>query len=72
MSKLTGFSSDLLILQLNSEAASHDGVSASFYEKLKCGQPYEGFYAVPWREIREIFRGLKQGQFAPKVEPASQ
>lgn len=30
MSKLTGFSSDLLILQLNSEAASHDGVVRRF------------------------------------------
>ena len=60
--KLAGFSSDLLILQLNSESTPHDGQSASFYEKLKSGQRYEGFYAKPWHEVREIFESLGEGR----------
>lgn len=63
--KLAGFSSDLLILQLNSETPQHDGGAASFYETLKAGRSYEGFYAKPWQEIGEIFQSLSRGQMPP-------
>ncbi len=59
---LAGFSSDLLILQLNSETTQHDGKDESFYETLKAGRHYEGFYAKPWREICEIFNAISKGE----------
>jgi len=60
--KLAGFSSDLLILQLNSASAAHDGARGAFYETLKQGRPYDGFYAGPWREIVAIYQALRAGQ----------
>ena len=39
---VAGFSSDLLILQANSENPAHDGRQSSFYETLKRGEPYQG------------------------------
>ncbi len=60
--RLAGFSSDLLILQLNSASTPHDGRRGSFYETLKAGQPYTGFYAAPWREVLGIFQALSQGR----------
>jgi hypothetical protein len=60
--KLAGFSSDLLILQLNSASAAHDGKTGSFYETLKQGRDYDGFYAGPWREITAIYQVLRAGR----------
>lgn len=56
-----GFSADLLIIELNSETATHDG-KASFYNTLKAGKPYNGFYAKPWRDVCEIFGSLSANQ----------
>jgi hypothetical protein len=54
-----GVSSDLLILQANSENPAHDGRQASFYETVKRGEPYHGYYAVPFQEIVAIYSGLR-------------
>ncbi len=59
---MAGFSSDLLILQANSAHAAHDEVTASFYETLKRGEAYTGYYSVPWQEIVAIYSGLKDGK----------
>ncbi|MHB8969130.1 MAG: hypothetical protein ACYC3X_04175 [Pirellulaceae bacterium] len=59
---LGGFSSDLLILQANSRDPAHDGAQASFYETLKRGETYQGYYAVPWQEIAAVFRALSEGK----------
>ena len=65
--KLAGFSSDLLILQLNSASPAHDGARGAFYETLKSGRAYEGFYAGPWREIAAIYQALRAGRLpSPK------
>jgi hypothetical protein len=56
-----GFSADLLIIELNSETAIHDG-KESFYTTLKAGKPYNGFYAKPWREVCGIFQALSAGK----------
>ncbi|MBE2284877.1 MAG: hypothetical protein IAE77_15560 [Prosthecobacter sp.] len=56
-----GFSADLLIIELNSETAVHDG-EESFYTTLKAGKPYDGFYANPWRELCDIFQALSAGR----------
>jgi len=63
--KLGGFSSDLLILQLNSVSAAHDGARGAFYETLKQGRLYDGFYDGPWREIMAIYRALRAGHWPP-------
>jgi hypothetical protein len=57
---LRGFSSDLYILHENSRAAQHDGRGGSFYESLKRGEDYHGYYAAPLREIAAIFREMKE------------
>ena len=65
--RLAGFSSDLLILQLNSAHPAHDGAGGAFYETLKSGRAYDGFYAGPWREIAAIYRALRAGHLpSPK------
>jgi hypothetical protein len=56
---VAGFSSDLLILQANSANPAHDGPQASFYETLKRGKAYTGYYSVPFQEIVAIYSGLK-------------
>jgi APA family basic amino acid/polyamine antiporter len=53
-----GFSSDLLILQANSRSPAHDGAEASFYQTLKRGEVYRGYYSVPFQEIVAIFKGF--------------
>lgn len=63
--KFAGFSSDLLILQLNSASAAHDGGRGAFYETLKQGRAYAGFYAGPWREIATIYQALRAGRQPP-------
>jgi hypothetical protein len=60
--RLGGFSSDLLILQANSQNPAHDGPKGSFYETLKRGEVYRGYYSVPFREIVGIFNALKAGK----------
>lgn len=59
---LGGFSSDLLILQANSEHSAHDGRHASFYETLKRGEVYRGYYSAPLEEVAAIYRQLKAGK----------
>ncbi len=59
---LSGFSNDLLILQANSAHPSHDGTTASFYETLKRGEAYTGYYSVPLQEVVDIYSGLKDGK----------
>lgn len=66
-----GFSSDLYILQENSRSAPHDGKEGSFYECLKRGEDYGGFYAVPLREIAGIYRELRDGTGVQARTPAS-
>lgn len=60
---LAGFSSDLCILQANSYARAHDGPGASFYERLRAGQPYRGTYSAPLAEIATIYRALAAGRW---------
>lgn len=60
--KLAGFSSDLLILQLNSASQPHDGTSGAFYQTLKAGRTYDGFFAAPWNEISAIYRDMRNGR----------
>lgn len=55
---LRGFSSDLYILHENSRTAAHDGRANSFYECLKRGEDYRGFYSAPLREIAAIYAEL--------------
>jgi hypothetical protein len=64
--RLAGFSSDLLILQANSLNPVHDGPKASFYETLKRGEAYRGYYSVPFQEIVAVFNALKAGK-TPKA-----
>jgi alpha-L-fucosidase len=58
-----GFSSDLYILQENSRSAVHDGKSNSFYQTLREGKAYQGYYAAPFQEITKIYRELVKGVF---------
>ena len=59
---LGGFSSDLLILQANSEHRAHDERQGSFYETLKRGEPYRGYYARPLEEIAAIFARMQENK----------
>ncbi len=59
---LTGFSSDLFILHVNSRSAPHDGPAGAFYETLKRGEVYRGYYTASFNEIIALFRELKQGR----------
>ena len=61
--KLAGFSNDLYILNENSRSAFHDGKRKAFYQTLREGKEYGGYYAVPFREIVDIFRDLKKGRW---------
>ncbi len=63
---LAGFSSDLTILQANSVPQAHDGVRNSFYESLKRGEVYRGYYRESFAEVAAIFRGLREGK---RIEP---
>jgi len=57
--RLGGFSSDLYILQENSRSAVHDGKEKSFYECLKRGEDYRGYYGVPFQEMVTLYRELR-------------
>lgn len=57
--QLAGFSSDLYILHENSRSAAHDGRANAFYECLKRGEVYRGYYHLPWDEIAGIYRDMR-------------
>jgi hypothetical protein len=57
---LAGFSSDLFILHVNSRSPAHDGPDGGFYETLKRGAVYRGYYATPFGEVTAIFRALTE------------
>ncbi len=57
--QLAGFSSDLYILHENSRSTPHDGRAKSFYECLKRGEDYRGYYAAPFQEIVTLFTELR-------------
>lgn len=56
---LAGFSSDLYILHENSRPARHDGKAGAFYECLKRGEHYHGYFGGPWQEIVSLYRELR-------------
>lgn len=56
---LAGFSSDLFILHVNSAHARRDGGAGAFYETLKRGEPYAGYFAAPFREITGLYREIR-------------
>ena len=58
-SLLAGFSSDLYILHENSRSSAHDGREGSFYECLKRGEDYRGYYRAPFQEVVKLFRELR-------------
>lgn len=58
-----GFSADLTILEANSLSSAHDGSTGSFYETLKRGEKYNGYYHVPFDEMTSLFRTLQNGQW---------
>lgn len=64
--KLAGFSSDLYILNENSRSDVHDGKRGAFYQTLREGKEYQGYYAAPFREVTEIFRNLAKGSWTPQ------
>ncbi len=66
---LGGFSSDLLILQANSQDPAHDGSKSSFYQSLKRGEAYGGYYAQPLQEIIDIYRNLQAGSLRDGKSP---
>lgn len=57
--KLGGFSSDLYILHENSKSTAHDGRENAFYECLKRGEEYRGYYRTPLEEIAAIYREMR-------------
>jgi hypothetical protein len=62
-----GFSVDLVALQAASRAVSHDGSGYAFYEMLKRGHIYVGFYARSFHEIVGIYETLRAGKLPQKV-----
>jgi hypothetical protein len=62
---LAGFSSDLYILHENSRATAHDGKSKAFYQTLREGKEYQGYYAAPFQEVTKIFCEMEK-----KMSPA--
>jgi len=70
---LAGFSNDLWILHVNSRAPAHDGPAGGFYETLKRGELYRGYYSAPLGEVTALFRALKKGQLPkPPVNSAAE
>ena len=59
---LAGFSSDLFILHVNSRTPTHDGPTGGFYDTLKRGAVYRGYYAAPFSEVTALYRALRQGR----------
>jgi hypothetical protein len=58
---LAGLSSDLFILEASSRNPKRDGPSASFYQCLRKGEQYRGYYARPLEEIASIYITLRSG-----------
>lgn len=56
---LAGFSSDLYILHENSRSTAHDAKGKAFYECLKRGEDYHGYYSGPFQEIVALFKELR-------------
>lgn len=71
--KLAGFSSDLTILQANSISKAHDGLHESFYQTLKRGEVYRGYYGHAFAEVTAIYRGLRDDKLikVPTTVPTS-
>ncbi len=65
----SGISCDLRALQANSQALTHDGSGYSFYEMLKRGQVYVGYYARPFYEIVKIYGALRAGNAPDSLPP---
>ncbi|MCC7491329.1 MAG: hypothetical protein IT204_03235 [Fimbriimonadaceae bacterium] len=61
--QLGGFSSDLYIVNENSRAAAHDGRAGAFYQTLRDGRPYEGYYRQPFDELTAVYRELAAGRW---------
>jgi hypothetical protein len=59
---LAGFSSDLLILQANSQHSARDGLANCFYETLRRGTAYRGCFSEPFQEVAEIFAEFRNGK----------
>jgi len=57
----SGFSCDLHRMQTSSQTLTHDGSGYSFYEMLKRGQVYVGYYARPFYEVVKIYDSLHAG-----------
>jgi len=64
-----GFSFDLNALQFCSRTVNHDGSGYGFFEMLKRGQVYIGFYARPFHEVVKVYQGLRSG--VPPQKPGS-
>jgi hypothetical protein len=56
---LSGFNVDLHLLHVGSQTVTHDGSGYSFYEMLKQGHVYVGFYARPFHEVVRIYSSLR-------------
>lgn len=65
--RLAGLSSDLFILHVNSRSPAHDGPRGGFYEALKRGEAYRGYYATPFQEVVTIFAGLRRNKAAQSL-----
>jgi hypothetical protein len=59
---IAGFSADLQHLQCDSRSLAHDGLSYSFYEMLKRGNVYVGYYARPFHEVVKTYKTLRSGK----------
>lgn len=64
LNHFAGFSSDLYILNENSRSEAHDGRDGAFYQTLRAGQVYTGYYATPFNEIVTLYRALRAGEFS--------
>lgn len=60
--RLAGLSSDLFILQVNSAGKAHDGPTRAFYQSLRSGKPYAGYYAAPLNEIAALYHQLRDSK----------
>ena len=60
-----GFSSDLYILNENSRSEPHDGRAGAFYQTLRAGRVYAGYYGAPFNEIVTLYRSLRAGDWPP-------
>ena len=56
---ISGFSSDLFILHVNSASISHDGKAGAFYRTLRNGVRYTGYYREPFEEIARLYGSIR-------------